>query len=115
MSNRRFVNGALPLFLVLAILVSCSSPQQPSPGPSTPPNPVPTANHSPTARNLAVVVQQKSSASLNLKSLATDPDGDPLTFSIKSEPKHGQAHLNQSELTFMPAADYLGLTNSSSE
>ena len=57
----------------------------------------PSANRPPVASDQSVITNQKSPVAITL--IATDPDGDPITYSVVTNPSHGQS-LN----TFNPSA-----------
>lgn len=39
---------------------------------------------------------------------ATDPDGDTLSYTLKTEPQHGTAEINGGSVTYIPDADFIG-------
>lgn len=45
---------------------------------------------------------------LDLRTLVSDPDGDPLTFAIQTRPAHADATVVTSALTFKPTSGYFG-------
>ncbi len=66
----------------------------------------------PTASDGTLTVKENQSASGTLQ--ATDPDGDPLTFSIVSQPAHGKVTINnasQGSYTYTPDHGYSGSDN----
>ena len=116
MNSPKTLHLSIRLVLIFSLLMACGRPATPTAIPPTPltPKPPPVTpaptNHLPTAMNSDLYVQQESSASLDLKSLASDPDeGDILTFSVKTPPGHGTASLTANTLKFTPTAEYLGL------
>jgi hypothetical protein len=61
----------------------------------------------PTANGQSVSVNENSSATIALS--GSDPEGQPLTFHISSEPAHGVASLvNGSQLNYRPYSFYNG-------
>lgn len=70
--------------------------------------PTPTSNHPPLAQTSDIHVDYNTPTSLDLKTLASDLDGDPLTFTVQTGPDHGTATLVTTTLTFTPTADYFG-------
>ncbi len=63
----------------------------------------------PLAKDTSINIVQETSASIDLNTLASDPDGDRLTFTINTLPNHGDAHLIGSTLGFTPTTEYVGL------
>ena len=63
-------------------------------------------NRAPVASNSSVTLEQGSSAVATL--LATDPDGDALTYRVATAPAHGTVTLNGNVATYTPAASYYG-------
>lgn len=63
-------------------------------------------NHAPVANSQSVTTNEDTQAIITL--LASDVDGDTLTFSIVSLPSHGTLTGAAPNLTYMPAADYNG-------
>src|SRR5688572_9964519 len=64
----------------------------------------------PTATSFSVVAAANRSAGIVLR--GSDADGDPLTYRITSLPSHGtliRQSLQPQNLTYIPAANYLGL------
>lgn len=64
------------------------------------------ANHPPVAYNQAVHTTQNTSADITL--IATDPDGDPLTYTIASAPANGIVSGTGPDITYTPNADFTG-------
>lgn len=64
------------------------------------------ANQAPTTTPRTGTTQQGTAVSVPLT--ATDPDGDPLTWSISSQSPSGTATVSGSTLTFTPAAGFTG-------
>lgn len=63
-------------------------------------------NDAPVAQNLSVTVSEDSQGSVDL--LASDGDGDTLTYLIVSGPAHGTLTGSGASRTYRPAADYAG-------
>ncbi|HEX8702167.1 MAG TPA: Ig-like domain-containing protein, partial [Myxococcaceae bacterium] len=63
-------------------------------------------NDTPVATARSLTVNEDSSLSVTL--LATDADGDPLTFALGTQPAHGTLSGTPPALTYTPAADYIG-------
>lgn len=66
---------------------------------------VPT-NRTPVTTNCQIALAEDTSATIDLGTVVSDPDGDPLTFSIQAAPAHGTATFNQRTLTYAPAANF---------
>ena len=65
------------------------------------------SNPPPVAMPQSIVLAEDSTASGTLQ--ATDPDGDPLTFSVAAAPQHGTLALNPNgTFTYTPNRDYNG-------
>lgn len=64
-------------------------------------------NEPPVANDQAVSLSQDSSIGITLT--ATDPNGDPLTYSIDTAPAHGQLSGTAPVLTYTPDAAYSGV------
>jgi VCBS repeat-containing protein len=66
-------------------------------------------NTVPTASNATVTLPEDSVAAGNLNTLATDTDGDTLTFSAASQPQHGVLLLNaDGSYSYQPVANFNG-------
>ena len=65
-----------------------------------------TPNNPPVADDQSVTTNEDESISITLT--ATDPDDDPLTFSIVSEPSHGVLTEIATGVTYTPNANYNG-------
>lgn len=63
-------------------------------------------NATPRASDGSLAVQPNSSSSLRLS--GTDPDGDPIHFTVLTLPLHGELTGEAPDLTYTPAKDYLG-------
>lgn len=66
----------------------------------------PIANNPPVAYDQAVNTAQNTSVAITL--IATDPDGDPLTYTIASAPANGTVSGTGSEVIYTPNADFAG-------
>ena len=64
------------------------------------------ANTPPTASN--VTASTPNSAPVNLTLVATDLNGNPLTFRVVSQPAHGSVGVSNSLATYFPDAGYVG-------
>ena len=69
--------------------------------PSAPP-----PNNPPTANGQSVTTFQNTPVAITLT--GSDPDGDPLTFSVTGSPAHGSLSGTAPNLTYTPATDFLG-------
>lgn len=66
-------------------------------------------NIMPTTEDMIVILDEDSLATIQLN--ATDPDGDPITFSIVSQPAHGTLVMIDSSagiVQYLPFANYYG-------
>lgn len=63
-------------------------------------------NRAPVAEDAAVTVAQDGTLAVALA--ASDPDGDPLTFSVTDPPLHGTLTGSGAALTYAPAAGFSG-------
>ena len=63
-------------------------------------------NHPPTAEDKSVSTPQDTPVAITLT--GTDPDGDPLTFAVVSDPAHGTLSGTAPNLTYTPTAEYSG-------
>jgi hypothetical protein len=63
-------------------------------------------NCPPVTANAALTVDEDTPGSVALS--ATDPDGNPLTWTITSPPAHGTASISGSTFSYTPDADYNG-------
>jgi len=68
-------------------------------------------NHPPVADNQSVITDEDTPADIALT--ASDPDGNPITFSIFSPPAHGTLELDlnfssNGELTYIPSPNFNG-------
>jgi len=66
------------------------------------------ANTAPTFAPIAATTAEDTSTAVTL--IANDAESDPLTFSIVSSPLHGTASITGDVLTFVPNADWFGVT-----
>ncbi|HYF65266.1 MAG TPA: Ig-like domain-containing protein [Herpetosiphonaceae bacterium] len=65
-------------------------------------------NHPPTAGAGTLSTYRSTPVKLNLATLASDADGDPLTYGLGMAPQHGAASLVGSTLTYTPTGPYAG-------
>ena len=63
-------------------------------------------NHAPVAQNQSVTTNQDTAKAITL--VATDADGDALTYQIVAEPAHGALSGTPPNVTYTPAAGYSG-------
>ncbi|HNS52366.1 MAG TPA: Ig-like domain-containing protein [Anaerolineae bacterium] len=63
-------------------------------------------NHTPVANPQSVMTPEDTPLAITLT--GSDPDGDPITFEVTSEPAHGTLSGDAPHLTYAPAADYNG-------
>lgn len=61
-------------------------------------------NDAPTANNDSVTVQEDTPTPITL--VGSDPEGDPLTFSIVAGPSHGSLSGTEPNLTYTPDKDF---------
>jgi hypothetical protein len=66
----------------------------------------PQVNHPPVAASQSVNATEDAASAIVLG--ATDPDGDPLTYSVVSGPSHGTLSGSAPNLSYQPAANYSG-------
>ena len=64
------------------------------------------ANHPPVAVDGSVTTHEDTAAPVTLST--SDPDGDPLTYSVLTGPSHGSLSGTAPDLTYTPAANYNG-------
>ena len=64
------------------------------------------ANQPPTCSNVPVTTPEDTGVAVNLN--CTDPDGNPLTYSIVAGPAHGSLSGSGASRTYTPAANYNG-------
>ena len=64
-------------------------------------------NRSPVADDQALTTPQGRALPITLT--ATDPDGDPLTFSLTDAPRHGMVSGSGSSVTYTPVPDFSGV------
>ena len=65
-----------------------------------------TANHPPIAEASNVIVQEDTSTSITLN--GSDPDGDPLTYSVLTSPSQGTLSGTVPNLTYSPKNNFSG-------
>ncbi|HUQ09035.1 MAG TPA: cadherin-like domain-containing protein [Steroidobacteraceae bacterium] len=76
-------------------------------GGGTAPPPAPPANRAPTLPASTVTTDEDTQATAQLA--ATDPDGNPLTFSLSTNAQHGTATVTAAgALTYLPSPNYSG-------
>ncbi len=89
---------------LLMMLSACGGGGDSSPAPAPPPPPV---NGAPTLTTTAITTDEDVNSSTQVA--ASDPDGNPLTFALATNPQHGTATLTATgALTYAPAANYFG-------
>ncbi|MCA9369201.1 tandem-95 repeat protein, partial [Candidatus Woesebacteria bacterium] len=64
-------------------------------------------NTAPVSENLEVVLDEDSSQNISL--VATDIDNDEITFSIESQPTHGEILLSDGVVIYTPESNYYGV------
>lgn len=64
-------------------------------------------NHVPAAQNQSVSTDEGTAKVITL--LATDPDGNPLTYQVVSQPAHGTLSGTPPGVTYTPTSGYRGL------
>ena len=64
------------------------------------------SNQPPNASNQSVTTSEDTPKAITLS--ATDPDGDPLIYTVVAAPAHGTVSLNGNVATYTPAANYNG-------
>lgn len=70
------------------------------------------ANSAPTVVNGSGATTENSTFNGSLVSLATDPEGDSLTFAVASQPEHGSVNVNaDGTFTFTPENGFSGTTS----
>jgi VCBS repeat-containing protein len=69
-------------------------------------NPAAPINQPPTANNQSVSTNEDTSSILTLT--ASDPDGNPLTYTVVSTPAHGTLSGSAPSLVYQPAGNYSG-------
>jgi hypothetical protein len=79
------------------------TPMPPPPPPPGAPSPI---NHAPVPTTAAQPTQEDTPKAITLT--ATDPDGDPLTFTVTDLPDHGTLSGTPPHLTYTPAQDFNG-------
>jgi len=78
----------------------------PSPGPIGTTAVAGSGNSAPVAASQSVAVTYQTAKAVTLS--ATDPNGDPLTYSVVAQPAHGTLSGTAPNLTYAPAAGYSG-------
>ncbi|MDE2420394.1 MAG: tandem-95 repeat protein [Gammaproteobacteria bacterium] len=63
-------------------------------------------NQAPVAQNVSATTNENVAASVVL--VATDVDGDPLTYSVTTQPLHGTLSGTGANLTYTPATNFYG-------
>ena len=63
-------------------------------------------NHPPVADAQAVTTNEDTAKAITLT--GSDPDGNPLTYSVVTQPAHGSLSGTAPNLTYTPAANYNG-------
>ncbi|HEX8120625.1 MAG TPA: tandem-95 repeat protein, partial [Solirubrobacteraceae bacterium] len=97
-----------PAWMFASALDHLKLPVAPTQPPPPPPveGPPPAINHAPTPTTPAQPTAEDTPKSITLT--ATDPDGDPLTFTVTSLPTHGTLTGTPPNLTYTPAKDFDG-------
>lgn len=67
---------------------------------------LPGSNVPPTAANQSIILAEDEPTTIVLT--ATDPNVDPLTFSIVSSPAHGSVNISGATVIYTPSPDYNG-------
>nr|WP_321293826.1 S8 family serine peptidase [uncultured Trichococcus sp.] len=67
----------------------------------------PIKNNPPVAYDQTVDTTQNTSVAITL--IATDPDGDPLTYTIASDPANGMVSGSGPDITYTPNVDFTGV------
>ena len=62
----------------------------------------------PVAMNKNVSTDEDTPVDVDLATLVTDPDGDPMTYNVMVAPQHGALQVNGSVVTYTPAPGYHG-------
>ncbi|HEY3281768.1 MAG TPA: Ig-like domain-containing protein, partial [Armatimonadota bacterium] len=70
------------------------------------PGQIAVSNHPPAATPASVSTAEDTAKAITLA--GTDPDGDPLTYSLASQPAHGTLNGTAPSLTYTPAPNYNG-------
>ena len=63
-------------------------------------------NQVPIANSMSVTTYLEEGVDITLT--GSDPDGDPLTYSIKRQPQHGELEGNAPNLVYYPYCDFVG-------
>ncbi len=90
--------------LKLPVMPTAPSSQPPPPPLEAPPSPI---NHAPTPTTPAQPTTEDTAKAFTLT--ANDPDGDPLTFTVTSQPGHGKLSGTPPNLVYTPDKDFNGL------
>ena len=80
--------------------------QSPGEEPQEDPETPPAENNPPVAEHQVVGTPMNSALPITLS--ATDPDEDPLTYSIVNGPAHGSFSGNPPDVTYLPDENYVG-------
>jgi VCBS repeat-containing protein len=87
---------------MLVLLTGCGGG-----GGGTTPPPAPPANRAPALTPATVTTEEDTQAAAQLA--ATDPDGNPITFSLATNAQHGTATVTATgALTYLPSPNYHG-------
>ena len=65
-------------------------------------------NRSPTARTESRTLMEDTPMEIAVLANDVDPDGDPLTISIVTQPAHGAASVSGDRVRYVPSEDYWG-------
>ncbi len=66
----------------------------------------PSSNHAPIANAQSLTVEKNSNLSITLS--GSDVDGDTLSYTVTTQPTHGQISGTAPNLVYTPTSDYLG-------
>jgi PKD repeat protein len=66
-------------------------------------------NHPPVANDISATTEKNTAISIDL--LATDEDGDALTYTLQPPAENGVAALSETIVTFEPSTDFIGSVN----
>ncbi len=90
----------------VSITITAAAPAPHAPDQVTPNQPTPQPNRAPVATAQSVVVTEDSSVYVPFG--GTDPDGDPITFTVVQGPKNGRLTGAYPKLVYEPSPNYHG-------